>query len=179
MLPNYTKSQHITELYSVIITCRIIFSHRFHLQQYLQVVYLTTGVIISPRCNKSPRHWKKVQKRFLEKVSNCRKITNSLSLRFTEHTCLVLEAEKTSAVCNNWAQKHSNFFSQSESSAKKLFNFLSQSEPSITSPESSANQNRLLRHPSCQPIRIKYYVPCELSAMVEDPSRFSAPLGSL
>ena len=47
----------------------------------------------------------------------------------------------------------------------------SQSESTITSPESSANQNRVLRHPSRQPIRsehyvtrVEYYVTRELSA---------------
>ena len=49
---------------------------------------------------------------------------------------------------------------------------------SNTSP-SAANQARLLRHPSCQPIRIEFCVTRELSAGVEDPSRHSAPLDSL
>ena len=49
----------------------------------------------------------------------------------------------------------------------------SQSESSITSPESSANQNRVLRNPS------RHYVTRELSARGEDPSRLSARVGSL
>ena len=80
--------------------------------------------------------------------------------------------------------------SQSESSTKKPFNFVSQSESSITSPESSANQHRVLHHSAAnqirvlrntsrQPIRIEYYVTRELSATVEDPSRLSARVGSL
>ena len=44
----------------------------------------------------------------------------------------------------------------------------SQSESSITSPESSVNQNRALRQPS------RHYVTRELSDRVEDPSRLSA-----
>ena len=44
-------------------------------------------------------------------------------------------------------EKPSHFVSQSESSTKKPFNFVSQSEPSITSPDLSANQNRVIRHP--------------------------------
>ena len=48
-----------------------------------------------------------------------------------------------------------------------------QSESSITSPESSANQKRVLRQPSC------HYVTRELSARPEDPSRLSVPLDSL
>ena len=47
---------------------------------------------------------------------------------------------------------------------------VSQSESSITSPESSANQNQALR---------RHYVTRELSARVEDPSRLSARVGSL
>ena len=80
--------------------------------------------------------------------------------------------------------------SQSESSTKKPSKFVSVSASSITSPESSANQNRVLHHSAAkqirvlrntsrQPIRIEYYATRELSARVEDPSRFSAPLGSL
>ena len=49
----------------------------------------------------------------------------------------------------------------------------SQSQSSITSPESSANQNRVLRNPS------RHYVTLELSARGEDPSRLSARVGSL
>ena len=51
---------------------------------------------------------------------------------------------------------------------------------------SSANQNRVLRHPNHQPIRIEHYltwvehyVTRELSATVEVPSRLSARVGSL
>ena len=47
------------------------------------------------------------------------------------------------------------------------------------SPESSANQNRVLRNPSRQPIRIEHYVTRELSARGEDPSRLSARVGPL
>ena len=43
-------------------------------------------------------------------------------------------------------KKHLYFVSQSESSTKEPFNIVSQSESSITSSESSANQNRVLRH---------------------------------
>ena len=53
-------------------------------------------------------------------------------------------------------------------------------------PESSANQNRVLRNPSRQPIRIEYYVTRveyyvtrELSARGEDPSRLESARYSL
>ena len=49
----------------------------------------------------------------------------------------------------------------------------SQSESSITSPESSANQNRVLRNPS------RHYVTRDLSARPDDPSRLSVRVGSL
>ena len=52
-------------------------------------------------------------------------------------------------------------------------------EYSVTRELSAANQNRVLRHPSRQPIRIEHYVNRELSARVEVPSRLSAPVGSL
>ena len=44
---------------------------------------------------------------------------------------------------------------------------------------SSANQNRVLRNPSRQPIRIEHYVTRELSARVEDPSRLESARYSL
>ena len=62
-----------------------------------------------------------------------------------------------------------------------------QSESSVTRVEhprlSATNQNRVLRNPSRQPIRIEHYVTrvvtWELSARPEDPSRLSARVGSL
>ena len=48
--------------------------------------------------------------------------------------------------------------------------------PYLNTSQSAANQIRVSRHPSRQPIRIEYYVTRELSAMVEGPSRLSAPL---
>ena len=44
---------------------------------------------------------------------------------------------------------------------------------------SSANQNRVLRHPGRQPIRREYYVTRELSAWLEVLFRLSARVGSL
>ena len=44
---------------------------------------------------------------------------------------------------------------------------------------SAANQNRVLRHQSRQPVRMEYYVTRELSATIEDPSRLSARVGLL
>ena len=44
---------------------------------------------------------------------------------------------------------------------------------------SASNQNRLLRHPSCQPFIIEHYVTPELSARVEVPSRLSVRDDSL
>ena len=44
---------------------------------------------------------------------------------------------------------------------------------------SATNQNRVLRNPSRQPIKIEHYVTRELSARPEDPSRLSARVGSL
>ena len=66
-------------------------------------------------------------------------------------------------------EQPSHFVSQSELSTKNPFQFVSQSESSITSLESSTNQNRVLRHSSRQPIRIGYYATLELSTRVEDP----------
>ena len=88
------------------------------------------------------------------------------------------------------AENRKNVSSQSESSTKKPFNFVSQSESCFTSPELSANQNRVLHHSAAnqirvlrntsrQPIRIRYYVTRELSARVEVPSRLSDRVGSL
>ena len=44
---------------------------------------------------------------------------------------------------------------------------------------SSANQRRVLRHPSRQPIRIERYVTRELWTRVEVPSQLSVQVGSL
>ena len=57
----------------------------------------------------------------------------SLSLYIVEHTRFVLKTNQLSAANQNETRKIINFFSQSESSN--------------TSPETSANQNRVLRHP--------------------------------
>ena len=43
----------------------------------------------------------------------------------------------------------------------------------------AANQIRVLRHPSRQPVMIQYYVTRKLSARVEDASLLSALLGSI
>ena len=62
-----------------------------------------------------------------------------------------------------------------ESSAnhnREPINFVSQSESNTQEP-SAANQNRVLSHPSRQPIRIEHYVTRELSARVGDPSRLA------
>ena len=54
---------------------------------------------------------------------------------------------------------------------REPINFVNQSESSITSPESSANQNRVLRNPS------RHYVTPESSRRLEDPSGLSAQVG--
>ena len=53
-------------------------------------------------------------------------------------------------------------------------NTLSPTLPYLNTLQSAANQIQVVRHSSCQPIRIEYYVTRELSAMVEDPSQLSA-----
>ena len=72
-------------------------------------------------------------------------MNHSLSLYNAEHTRLVPKTEELSAANQNRALRHPS------SQPKTPFNFVSQSESSITSPESSANQNRAselsLRHP--------------------------------
>ena len=56
---------------------------------------------------------------------------------------------------------------------------LNRTIPYLNTLPLAANQIRVLRHPSRQPIRIEYYVTRELSATVEAPSRLSARLGWL
>ena len=46
-------------------------------------------------------------------------------------------------------------------------NTLTRTIPYLNTLPSAANQIRVLRHPSCQPIRLEYYVTRELSARVE------------
>ena len=58
-------------------------------------------------------------------------------------------------------------------------NTLSRTLPYLNTLPSAASKIRVLRHLSGQPIRIEYYVTRELSARVEVPSRFSAPVGAL
>ena len=58
-------------------------------------------------------------------------------------------------------------------------NTLSRTIPYLNTLQSAANQKRVLRHTSQQPIRIEYYVTRELWATFEDTSRFSARVGSL
>ena len=55
-------------------------------------------------------------------------------------------------------------------------NTLSRTNPYPNTLQSAANQTRVSRNPSRQPIRIEYYVTRELSATIEDPSRLSARL---
>ena len=88
---------------------------------------------------------------------------NSLSQYVAENTRLVPKTEELSAVYQNGAQKTLILRQPTRIEHKNPFNIVSQSELSITSPESSANQNRVLRHPRAL-----------LSATVEDPSRLSA-----
>ena len=73
-LPNHTLTYYMTELNPISIHCRSVFSHSIKSQQYPQVLELTADVIITPLLNiYTPGPWKKVQKTFLEKVSQCRK----------------------------------------------------------------------------------------------------------
>ena len=53
-------------------------------------------------------------------------------------------------------------------------NTSSRTIPYLSTLPSAANQIRLIRHPSRQPIKIKYYLTRKPSAKVEDPSRLSA-----
>ena len=53
------------------------------------------------------------------------------------------------------------------------------SSPYLNTIQSAANQIRVLRNPSRQPIRIEYYVTRKLSARVEVSSRLLARVGSL
>ena len=77
----------------------------------------------------------------------------SLSLYNAEHARLLPKNKKLSSANQNRARKNLS--------------------------TSSTNQNRVFRDPSCQPIRIEYYVTRELSARVEISSPLSAPVGSL
>ena len=87
---------------------------------------------------------------FFEKISQCRKLSHSsencrtlpkmshsLSSYIVEHTRLV---PKTKAANQNRLLHHPS------RQPREPFNYVSQSESSITSPKSSANQNRALRH---------------------------------
>ena len=97
-------------------------------------------------------------------VAQCRKLARSLSLYIAEHIHFVPETEELSAANQNWARK-----------TAILRHPIKIENPST----SSANQNRILRNQSRQPIRIEHYVTQELSAKVGDPSRLSARVGSL
>ena len=148
-LPNYTPSYYITELYAILIHWRSIFSHCIKSQQYPQAWKLTTCVIISPRRNNYPPGW------------GCKR---KISTIFFQNG-LTLPKMNPLPIRTHWvpAQNRTIIGSQSESSTKN--------------PQTlSTNQNRVLCR---QPIRMECYVTQELSARVEDPSRFLAPLGSL
>ena len=58
-------------------------------------------------------------------------------------------------------------------------NTLSRTIPYFNTLPSAANQIRVLRQPSRQPIRIEYYVTRELPGGFENPPRLPAPLGAL
>ena len=92
---------------------------------------------------------------------------HSLSLYIAEHTQLVSKTEELSAANQNRARKALVLRQPIRTEHEK--------NPST----SSANQNRVFRHPSRQPIRIEFYVTRELSAQVEVPSRLSVRIGSL
>ena len=81
------------------------------------------------------------------------KMTPPLSLCIADHTQLVPETKILSSTNQNLARK-------------KTLNFVSHSKSSITSPESSANQNRVLHH-------------ARALGFGGRPPRLSAPLGSL
>ena len=136
-LPNFTISWNITILYPILIHCRSVFSHCVQSKQYPQAKNLIAGVLIRPRRNNYPRGGpgKKLQK-FFSKNSRSAEIESITQLPILIHC-------RTHSVC---AHNRRIVGSQSESSTKKPSDFVSQSEPSITSPESSANQNRVLRH---------------------------------
>ena len=113
--------------------------------------------------------WKQVQKKFLKKVSQCRRLViQPISYEYiAEHTLLAPKTKKLSAANKNRARKTLIL--------RQPIRIEHEKYPST----SSANQSRVLRQPSRQPIRIEYYVTRELSATVEDPSRLSVRLGSL
>ena len=73
--------------------------------------------------------------------------THFLSSYIAENTRLVPKAEELSAANQNRARKTLILRQPIRIEHEKPFNFVSQSESSITSPESAANQNRILRHP--------------------------------
>ena len=72
---------------------------------------------------------------------------HSLSLCIAEHIQLVPKNEELSAANQNRERKTLMLRQPIKIEHEKPSNFVSQSESSITSPESSANQNRVLRHP--------------------------------
>ena len=92
----------------------------------------------------------KSPKNFLEKVSQCRKWVNQpipylYTLPNSVSSCP--KPKKCRQPIRIEHEEPSHFVSQPQSNTEKTFNFVSQSISSITSPESSANQNRALRHP--------------------------------
>ena len=96
-----------------------------------------------------------------------------------------LTVPKTVAQCRKNPNPYLNTLNRTE----PYFITLSRTIPYLNSPNrtipylntlpSAANQLRVLRHPSRQPIRIDYYVTREFSAKVGIPSRFPARVGSL
>ena len=92
---------------------------------------------------------------------------HSLFSYIAGHTRLLRKTEELSAANQNRARKTLIL--------RQPIRIEHEKKPST----SSANQNRVLRHPTRQPIRIENYVTRELSARVEHPSRLWARVGSL
>ena len=119
--------------------CRTILSDKNQSQQYSKSKYLTTEVIFSPRRKKyargGPEKWFEW---FFSKKSHSAK--NEI---FTPVPMFIHCPTHSSRT-----QNRKNIGSGPELGPEKTLNFVSQWELSITSPESSGHQNRVLCHPS-------------------------------
>ena len=112
---------------------------------YSQALPLTAGIIITPSPKNYPRG-RACKKKSKKNSQYSHKVENEpfRPLNIAENTRLLPKTKK-------------NVSSQLESSTKTPYS-VSHLESSLTSPESSVNQNRVLRHPSRQSIRIEYHV---------------------
>ena len=139
-LTNYTLSENIIDLYPISIHCRGIFTHSIKSQQFPQALYITAGVVNIPRPKSYPRgrtcKKKSFQNIFFSEFSNSAEKESFIPLPIFIH-CRTHSAHPQNLILSEANQKR----------APKTLSFFNQSELIITSPESSANQNRVLRHP--------------------------------